>query len=205
MIQQRIGVFGGTFDPVHVGHLIIAAELRFALALDRVLFVPAGDPPHKPDLSITPAADRLRMLDLAIAGRPEFAVDTVDLERSGPSYTKDTLSLLQVRHQGAQLVFLMGEDSLRDLHTWREPDEILRIAEIGVGCRPGVEVEMEDIYRRLPTARGRVRIVDVPLIEVSSRDLRARAGGGRPICYQVVPEVERYILQHRLYRVGCTQ
>lgn len=197
---RRIGVFGGTFDPIHVGHLVIVSELKHQLALDRVLIVPAGDPPHKPDQPLSPATHRVRMLEIALEGRDGFEIDTIDLDRPGPSYTKDTLAALQSRNPDDRLVFLMGEDSLRDLHSWREPERIVELAELGVGCRPGVEIDLDAVYERLPAARGRVTLVDVPLIEISSRDLRLRVATGAPIAFQVVPEVERYIDVYRLYR-----
>ena len=200
MADLRIGIFGGTFDPVHIGHLVIVSELKHALALDRVLVVPAGDPPHKPDQPLTPAFHRIRMLELALDGRTGFGIDRIDLDRTGPSYTVDTLRALGSRIPTSKMVFLMGEDSLRDLHTWREPEEILALAEIGVGCRPGVSVDLDAVYERLPTARGRVALVDVPQIEVSSRDLRRRVAAGEPIAFQVLPAVETYIHEHGLYR-----
>jgi nicotinate-nucleotide adenylyltransferase len=195
-----LGVLGGTFDPVHIGHLIIAAELKFAMELDRVLFVPAGDPPHKPDQTLTPAVNRVAMLELAIDRHHGFEVDRTDLDRIGPSYTKDTLTGLRSRFPGDDLVFLMGEDSLRDLHTWREPQRILELAEIGVGCRPDVDLELETVFEALPAARGHVTVVNIPLIGVSSRDLRRRVAAGAPIAYQVPAEVESYIAKHGLYR-----
>lgn len=198
--SRRIGVFGGTFDPVHVGHLIIATELKHELALDHVMVVPAGAPPHKPDQTLSPAADRIRMLELALDGRSGFSIDSVDLDRPGPSYTKDTLARLHARLPHDQLVFLMGEDSLRDLRTWNDPERILALAEIGVGCRPDVEIDLEAIYASLPAARGRVTVVDVPLIGVSSSDIRRRVATGRPIAYQVPLAVERYICERGLYR-----
>ena len=197
--SQRIGVFGGTFDPVHIGHLVVVSELKHALALDHVLIVPAGDPPHKPDQPLTVATHRVRMLEIAIDNRDGFSVDRTDLDRVGPSYTKDTLALVQARYYADQLVFLMGEDSLADLHTWREPERVLELAEIGVGCRPDVALDLEAVFQQMPSARGRVTLVDVPLIQVSSRDLRLRVANGDPIAFQVLPGVERYIAEHGIY------
>jgi nicotinate-nucleotide adenylyltransferase len=198
--MRRIGVLGGTFDPVHLGHLVIATEMQRALNLDCVLWVPAGDPPHKPDQALTPEHHRLRMLELAVADRPGFAIDRIDLERIGPSYTVDTVAQLQARFPSDRIVFLMGEDSLRDLHEWRNPRRIIEIAEIGVARRPEVIVDLDAVYHRLPDARGRVTVVDVPLIGISSRDLRRRVRDGQPIAYQVPRAVEEYIREHRLYR-----
>ncbi|HEY7033464.1 MAG TPA: nicotinate-nucleotide adenylyltransferase [Thermomicrobiales bacterium] len=195
----RIGVFGGTFDPPHVGHLIITTELRFALSLDRVLFVPAGRPPHKAGQIVGDDAHRLAMLRLALVDAPEFEVSTVDLERHGPSYTADTLGLLQDRLGPAELVFLMGEDSLRDLPTWHEPNLIATRAGFGVARRPGVVVDLDLVFSAVPAARGRVHLVDVPEIDISSRDLRRRVANGQPIRFQVPRPVEEYIRDRRLY------
>ena len=198
----RIGVLGGTFDPVHIGHLIIATELRHALRLDRLLFVPTGQPPHKADQAVTADADRLAMLELAIAGDPAFEISTLDLERAGPSYTADLLRLLSAQLPDARLVFLMGEDSLRDLPSWRQPEVILALAELGIASRPEIDLDLADIYERLPSARGRVQIVPTTLIDISSSDLRRRVRDGRPIRYLIPAAVEAYIMSNRLYFAG---
>ena len=195
----RIGVFGGTFDPVHIGHLIIATELRHALRLDRLLFVPTGQPPHKADQAVTADADRLAMLELAIAGDPAFEISTLDLDRAGPSYTADLLRLLGAQLPDARLMFLMGEDSLRDLPSWHQPDAILALAELGIATRPDIDLDLAAIYERLPSARGRVQIVPTTLIDISSSDLRRRVRDGRPIRYLVPTAVEAYIMSNNLY------
>lgn len=199
MSSDRIGVLGGTFDPVHIGHLIMAVELQSALNLDRVLFVPAGDPPHKPSTPISPAVHRIRMLELAIAGREDFTIDLTDINRAGPSYTKDLVSELTAQYPHHRLVFLMGTDSLRDLENWKDPARILELAEIGAASRPDVHVDLDRLYKSLPGARGRVTLVEIPLIGVSSSDLRTRVQKSRPISYQVPATVERYILENSLY------
>lgn len=199
MNSRRIGIFGGTFDPVHIGHLIMAVELRHALDLDRVLFVPAGDPPHKPFVPITAARHRIRMLELALAGHGEFVIDRVDVDRPGPSYTKDTLAMLKPRFPNARLFFLMGADSLRDLETWSEPERILHLAELGVAARPGAQIDLESTYRSLPAARGRIVVVETPLIDISSSDIRDRVAAGMPIAFQAPEAVERYIRDNQLY------
>jgi nicotinate-nucleotide adenylyltransferase len=198
--SRRIGVFGGTFDPVHVGHLVLVSELKHALDLDLVLFVPAGDPPHKPDQLLSSVEHRLHMLEVAVEGRACFDIDHIEVNRIGPSYTKDTLEQIQLKYRSNRLVFLMGEDSLRDLHTWRQPERIIELAELGVGCRPNVHLDLEAVYDRLPNARGRVVLIDVPMIEISSRDIRKRVANGAPYAYQVPKEVEQYIKEHGLYR-----
>lgn len=197
--MERIGVLGGTFDPIHIGHLIMGIDLRDALRLDRVLVVPAGQPPHKPGQVISPASDRVAMIDIAIDGLAGFERSDIDLDRSGPSYTVETLRLLQLQYPDAQLVFLMGGDSLRDLPTWHRPNDIARQAEIGVAARPGVEMPLERVLEQVPEAQGRVTIVPIPLIGVSGTDIRARVREGRSIRFQVHDGVERYIRENRLY------
>lgn len=203
--QPRLGIFGGTFDPVHTGHLIVATELQFALNLDQVRFVPSGNPPHKADQEVSANADRLAMLELAIAGNPSFAISTLELDRSGPSYTADLLATLHTGLPDTQLVFLMGEDSLRDLPTWHRPDEIVALAELGVAIRPEIETDLEEIFQRLPGARGRITIVETTLIGISSSALRQRVRDGAPIRYQVPAAVEEYIMTSGIYRRTAVQ
>ncbi len=197
--RPRIGIFGGTFDPVHVGHLVVAEELRHVLALDRVLFVPAGEPPHKPDQELSDDDHRLAMLGLAVAGNPAFEISTVDLDRAGPSYTADTIALLS-RDRAASLVLLMGADSLRDLPTWHDPGRIASLAELGVASRPGVTLDVGELVRAVPEAQGRIFLVPTPAIGVSSSDIRRRVAAGEPIRYQVPEAVEAYIADRGLYR-----
>ena len=197
---QRVGVFGGTFDPVHLGHLIVAAEMRHALDLDRVLFVPAARPPHKATRPIGDDAHRLAMLGLALADNPAFEISTVELDRPGLSYTSDTLAALSTTLAPASLAFLMGEDSLRDLPTWHEPDRIASLAILAVATRPGVVVDLDAVVRAVPAARDRVRLVPIPLIGIAATDIRRRVAAGEPIRYQVPARVEDYIRRHRLYR-----
>lgn len=198
--DRTIGVFGGTFDPVHLGHLIIAEELRYQLRLDRVLFLPARQPPHKADRAITAEVHRSAMLDLALAGNPRFTVSTVDLEREGPSFTADSLEIVRRDYPESILYFLMGQDSLRDFPTWHEPNRIARQAHLGVALRPEVALDVEAVVRRVPEARGRIELVRAPLIGISSQGIRRRVREGLPIRYLVHPEVEHYIYQCGLYR-----
>jgi nicotinate-nucleotide adenylyltransferase len=197
----RIGVFGGSFDPVHVGHLIVAEVLRHALALERVIFLPAGRPPHKPTQELAHDADRLRMLTLALAGAPCFEVSTVDLDRPGPSYTAESLRVLRGQLPAdCELYFLIGQDSLRDFPTWHAPDEIARQARLGVALRPGVTTTVEAVNRAVPETIGRIELVPVPLIEVASRAIRANIRAGGPYRFQVPPAVADYIAARGLYR-----
>lgn len=199
MIRDRIGIFGGTFDPVHVGHLVIAAECLYVLGLRRVAFVPSANPPHKPNQQLSEPADRLAMLKLAIHERPQLAVDPIEFERPGPSFTVETLRELRKRDPNADFVFIMGADSLRELHLWRDPGGIIEQAEIAVARRPGVAIDLAEVDRQVPGASARVHIVDVPLIGVSSSDIRRRVSAGEPISFQIPWSVERYIRERKLY------
>jgi len=197
---MRLGVFGGTFDPIHHGHLVAAEEVRGRLNLDKVLFVPAGLPPHKLDLDISPTRHRIAMLKLAIDSNPGFALSRVDVDRHGPCYTVDTLALLHAEYgPDAELFFIMGMDSLADLLIWRSPERIIRLARIVVVGRPGFQADVDELDKVLPGAAQRITIVDTPLIEVSSSDIRMRVREGLPIRYQVPEAVEAYIREHGLY------
>ena len=197
---RRIGVLGGTFDPVHNGHLHIARELRQALGLDAIVWVPAGRPPHKAGQIVSSDQDRLAMLELALSGSPTDDISAIDIERAGPSYTADLLEILNQQFAPVTLVFLMGEDSLRDLPTWRDPARILRLAELAVAGRPGIAVDLESLAAAIPGFDGRVHIVPASEVPYSSSDIRERVRTGQPISSLVPPAVERYILEHGLYR-----
>jgi len=199
---MRLGVFGGTFDPVHLGHLVSASEMREACRLDQVWWVPAGSPPHKPGVAVSSDADRLAMLRLALENDPGAVVSTADLGRAGPSYTVDLLRRIRAEQSDADLVFLMGGDSLRDLPTWHDPQGILEIATIAVARRPGVSVDLDAVCRAVPNAAGRTQIVDVPLIGISATDIRGRVRSGRTIQHLVPASVEAYIRERGLYLTG---
>ena len=200
-VTRRLGVLGGTFDPIHHGHLVAAEEARGQLALDQVLFVPAGSPPHKPDQPITAAHHRVRMIELAIAGRPQTSVSRVDVDRPGPCYTVETLELLRrAWGPGVTLFFIEGADSLAELTSWYQPRRLLELCELAVVGRPGVELDLPELYRRLPQLEARLHWVQMPRLEISSSDLRGRVRAGRPIAYLVPPAVEAYIREHQLYR-----
>jgi nicotinate-nucleotide adenylyltransferase len=197
--RQRIGVLGGTFDPVHNGHLHIADALRTALDLDGVLWVPAGRPPHKSDQIVSSDKDRLAMLDLALAGSAIDEISTIDINRSGPSYTADTLEILAERFPTARLFFLMGEDSLRDLSTWHHPERILRVAELAVAGRPGVDTDLQSLEFQVPGVRKRVHVVPTEEMAISSSDIRRRVRENQSIRGLVPASVEAYIQNHGLY------
>jgi nicotinate-nucleotide adenylyltransferase len=197
--RQRIGVLGGTFDPVHNGHLHIGDALRTALDLDGVLWVPAGRPPHKSDQIVSSDKDRLAMLDLALAGSAIDEISTIDINRSGPSYTADTLEILTERFPTARLFFLMGEDSLRDLSTWHHPERILRVAELAVAGRPGVDTDLQSLEFQVPGVRKRVHVVPTEEMAISSSDIRRRVRENQSIRGLVPASVEAYIQNHGLY------
>ncbi|HEC23504.1 MAG TPA: nicotinate-nucleotide adenylyltransferase [Chloroflexi bacterium] len=199
--MTRIGVLGGTFDPPHYGHLILAEQAREQLELSRVLWVPAADPPHKHGRPITPVEHRLEMVRLALVDNPAFEISLVDVNRPGPHYTHEMLALLAGEHPNADLVFLIGEDSLRDLPTWREPSRLIQYATLGVMRRQGITYEMEALEAAIPGLRERVTFLDTPLIDIAAADLRARVAAGRTIRYFLPPGVRAYIHQHSLYQV----
>lgn len=197
---QRLGILGGTFDPIHHGHLVAAEEACHQLELDQVLFVPAGTPPHKPNRPISPAHHRMRMVELAIAAKPYFALSRVDVERPGLCYTVDTLELLRAEWGlGPTFYFIVGADSLADIPTWYQPRRLMELCELVVAARTGVEVDLARLEEQLPGLRDRLNWVPMPALEISSSDLRARVRAGRPISYLVPPAVEAYILEQELY------
>jgi nicotinate-nucleotide adenylyltransferase len=200
-VVRRLGILGGTFDPIHHGHLVAAEEAHLQLALDRVWFLPAGNPPHKPDRPISPAPHRLRMVELAIDDKPYFAISRVDVERPGPCYTVDTLELLRAEWgMEPTIFFIMGADSLADIKTWYQPQRLLELCELAVVGRPRVEMDLPRLERQLPGLIERVHWVQMPYLEISSSDLRARIREGLPISYLVPPAVEAYIQEQGLYR-----
>ena len=195
--MRRIGVFGGTFDPPHAGHLALAERARERLGLDRVLFVPAGTPPHKRARRLSSARTRAAMTRLALRGHPAFRLSTLELARRGPSFTVDTLRTLRARHPGARLFLLIGEDSLGDFRTWRDPQGIRALATLVVARRPANGGARA---RRSPAPRRGVVWLDNPGLDISSSALRARARAGQSLRYLVPDAVARYVTRHRLYR-----
>ncbi len=196
---MRLGVLGGTFDPPHYGHLALAENARVQLQLDRVLFVLAGQPPHKPGRPITPAHHRIAMVETAIVDNPAFEISCVDLDRPGPHYTVETLALLRQAHPGAELFFLMGGDSLTQFLTWRDPAGIVRQARLAVMRRPGYKPDLEGLLQAVPGINRRMTWLDVPSLETSGSDLRRRVRQGLPLRYLVPAAVEAYVREHLLY------
>ncbi len=202
MKKERIGIFGGTFDPPHLGHLILASEIRTQLKLDRLLWVLTRTPPFKQDRAITPHEHRLAMVHLAIDDNSSFELSRIEIDREGPHYTIDTLHLLEEENPDADLIFLMGGDSLRDFPLWHRPADILRVChEIGVMRRPGDEIDLGELEKTIPNRRSKVRYVDAPLLEIASREIRRRAAEGWPIRYYLPDTVYSYIQEYGLYDI----
>lgn len=201
---MKVGVLGGTFDPIHIGHLIAAEAARCELSLDTILFTPAGQPPHKNPNAVTSAFHRVRMLEMAIESNPFFQLSRVDLERPGRSYTVDTLRLLREELGPAtEIFFIIGMDSLVELGSWRDPSGVLAQCRLAVLNRPPFpEVDLLAMERELPGISERVDMVRMPGIYVASSDLQERVARGLSIRYQVPEPVERYILEHGLYRTA---
>ena len=197
---RAIGLLGGTFNPVHDGHLSIAREALRLFALDAVWFIPCAVPPHKPAGNLAANADRLAMLRLAVAGEPRFDALSIEFERPGKSYTVDTVRALQALHPGAGFVFIVGADTLPELHTWHKPLELLALVRIVSLARPGFAPDPAAI--RLPPPWPEKLLADLRTgnpLDVSSREIRAKIAAGQPV--SLVPEsVLRYIQEHQLYR-----
>lgn len=201
---MRVGIFGGTFDPVHTGHLILAEQCREQGRLDEVWFVPAAYPPHKDEPSLTRFEQRVEMLALAIAGNPAFRIDDLEKERPGPSYTADTLAELRRRHPVHEFLLLIGSDTLLDLPHWYQPLRVLEQAGLLVMTRPGSTVlTQKQLREQLQLPEGaplRLEVIESPQIDISSRDLRRRAADCRSLRYFLPRAVECYIHDKRLYQ-----
>jgi nicotinate-nucleotide adenylyltransferase len=198
---KNIGVLGGTFDPVHNGHLIIAEEARLKLGLERVIFVPAGEPWLKDHRDISPGEDRMAMIRLAIHSNPYFRTSSVDLARTGPSYTVDTLTDLR-RELGeeANLYFILGLDAVAEILSWRKPDEIITLCRLVGAKRPGYRtINLKHLERNIPGIARCFIVLDNPLIDISSSVIRERVARGLPITGLVPNTVERYISEKGLY------
>jgi nicotinate-nucleotide adenylyltransferase len=198
--RRRLGVLGGTFDPVHSGHLAIAATAREQLGLENVLFLPAGQPWRK-DREITPAEHRLAMVRLAIAGEPAYQLSTIEIEREGASYTVDTLEELGARFPGQELVLILGEDALVDLPNWKDALRIPELALLAIAPRRG-RMPKDETWRVMPGISGRMAWLEMEPVSISSSTVRARVRQGRTVRDMVPAEVETYFRKHRLYTRG---
>jgi nicotinate-nucleotide adenylyltransferase len=187
---------GGTFDPIHNGHLVAASEVQGVLDLDEVVFVPTGEPWQKSDRTVSPTEHRYLMTGIATAANPRFTVSRVDIERDGPTYTIDTLRDLRAAMPDADLTFITGADALAEIFTWRDADQLFELASF-VGCtRPGYPLD-PDVIARIPA--DRVTLLEIPALAISSTDCRNRHQSGQPIWYLVPDGVVQYIGKHDLY------
>jgi len=197
---MRLGIYGGTFDPVHYGHLLLAEQCREACRLDEVWLMPAGDPPHKQGHEISPAKARREMLEMAVAGLPQFKVSTIEIDRPGPHFTVETLSEIRRTRPVDELFLLVGRDSLADLSTWRQPERIAELATIVAVNRGRGAVDMRGVRETLGAQIAEhVQLVTMPGVDISASDLRQRVRDGRSIRFQVPRAVEQYIWEHQLY------
>jgi nicotinate-nucleotide adenylyltransferase len=199
---MRLGIFGGTFDPVHYGHLLLAEQCREQCRLDQVWFLPAGVPPHKLERTIASGKARAEMLELAVAGHEDFRIDRRELDRADACYTVDTLAALQSADPARELVFLLGADSLVDFPTWREPRRILELARLAVVNRGGNPLPALAALQPILGAalESRIEFVTIPGVDISSSDIRRRVREGKSIRYMTPRVVECYIQTHGLYK-----
>lgn len=197
-----IGIMGGTFDPIHYGHLIIAEESRREFRLDKVIFVPAGEPPHKKDYTVSSAEHRYALTIIATASHPDFVCSRMEIERPGPSYSIDTIRQIKETYpQGTKVYFITGADAMAEILTWHEHDKLKSICKFIAATRPGYNLaELKD--RLPPDYLDQIIFLEVPGVHISSTELRARVAAGNPIKYMVPEAVEIYIEKHGLYRTG---
>ena len=200
-IKPRIGIFGGTFDPPHIGHQILAMEAYDELKLDTLFWVLAPNPPHKLGLRIAPLRLRIKMVKAAIQYDDIFEFSSVDIDRPGPHYVLDTLRIFKLQHPEAELFFVLGGDSLRDLHTWHEPHEFVDACDwLGVMHRPGGKIDLADIEKTFPGITQKILFIEAPLLEISSNQIRKLISSGKPYRYYLPPEVYKIIIENNLYK-----
>jgi len=200
--RRRVGVMGGTFDPIHHGHLVAASEVQAWFDLDEVVFVPTGEPWQKSDRVVSPGEDRYLMTVIATASNPRFRVSRVDIDRGGPTYTIDTLTDLSHQLPGAELFFITGADALAQIVTWHDADKVFALARF-VGCtRPDTPIDDATLVGLPP---DRVTIIEVPALAISSTECRARASANEPVWYLVPDGVVQYIAKRGLYQPPTPQ
>ena len=202
---MRLGLLGGTFDPIHYGHLLLAAECRQSLALDKVLFIPAGQPWLKAGQPLTPGCHRRRMVELAIDDHPKFALWDGELRRPGPTYTVDTLTQLQSEWQTADFYFILGIDALESFPRWKDPESILQLVQLAVAARPGYpdmtgNAIIQKLKSRYPEHADRITLMTLPGVEISATEIRRRAAAGRSFRYHTPEPVAQYILENGIYQ-----
>jgi nicotinate-nucleotide adenylyltransferase len=197
----RLGIFGGTFDPPHLGHMILAMECAWQMQLDRVLWVLTPYPPHKQNQVITPLGIRRELVESALLEEPQFELSTVDMDRSAPHYAVDTVRLLRQKFPNTCLVYLMGADSLNDLPKWHDPEAFIAACdEIGVMRRSGEHIVLQKTENKLPGIINKIKLVNAPLIEISSTTIRERTAKNQPFRYFVTDTVYQLIQEKKLYQ-----
>jgi nicotinate-nucleotide adenylyltransferase len=201
--ETRLGILGGSFNPVHIGHLLLAQSLSDKLELSRILFIPCACPPHKKASSLLPAKHRLAMLELAVEGNIHFEVSDIEIQRGGTSYSVDTVRQLKEQYPDVELNFIVGTDTLKELHTWRKIEELLSLCRVVAAARPGpstTSLSVNDIKLPAPWPERLIgNIVSSRLIDISSSDIRYRLAEGLSVRFMVPQSVEMYILEHRLW------
>jgi nicotinate-nucleotide adenylyltransferase len=198
---MKLGIFGGTFDPPHLAHLILALEAHHQLGLNRVLWVLTPNPPHKGGVATGSLEDRLDMLTAAIAGNPSFQISQVEIDRPGPHFAADTMRILAGEFPQAEMFYLMGGDSFRDLTTWDRPGEFLASCQgLGVMRRPGDDINLPELETQLPGISHKVHFVEAPLLDISASGIRRHIRGGRPFRYYVPEPVYKLILEKGMYQ-----
>ena len=201
MKKKRVGIMGGTFDPIHIGHLVIAELVRDEFSLDKVVFIPAAEPPHKLNQKVTRAEHRYVMTEMAIASNPHFEISDIEMRRTGPSYTINTMTeLVKDFGDDNDFYFIVGADSILDLPNWDRVDDLLNLCHFVGTSRPGCIVDMEKMKAELGEIAGeKIHIIETPELEISSTDIRRRLSKGTSIKYIVPAEVEEYIYKNKLY------
>ena len=200
--REKIGILGGTFDPVHLGHLIIAEEVRSNVGLDKILFVPAGVPWMRENEGVSAGKHRLNMVDLAVKSNPHFQSSSIEIDRQGVTYTADTLETLRedLNHE-VELSFIMGMDVLEKFHLWKSPETVVELCSLVIVNRPGNQaVDVNEVVKIYPEAGAKLRIINVPRMEISSSEIRERVRQEKSLKYLVSEEVIEYIDQNNLYK-----
>lgn len=200
---SRVALMGGTFDPIHFGHLIIAQEALSQFSLDEVIFIPAGQPPHKRNRIITPYEHRLTMTKLAIDSNPNFSISSLENERMGPSYTIDTVKyFIELLPHGSEVFFITGADAILDIPTWKDYQELIGLCNFIAATRPGYSLEkIKSVLHEIPTQLvNKIHPMQVPLMDISSTDIRQKIFDNKSVRYQVPEKVLNYILENKLYK-----
>lgn len=200
--ERRLGIMGGTFDPIHYGHLVTAEGARYSFGLDRVIFVPSGRPPHKPGHIVSDPLDRYKMTCLAVASNPFFCASAIEVERPGPSFTIDTVRAVMQLYPGAKIYFITGADALLEIFKWKDFDILLTICNFVAATRPGYCLfELREKTASLPSGlKQNISYMEVPALAISSTEIRQRVRDGRPIKYLLPESAEDYIKNNKLYR-----